>query len=555
MASLDKTLLQDDQQQTPPANEETNDDLFYDFDQQHHQAPLANEESIDDDLFYDFDQAPSTSPTTPDILSDDINIGEESVSSSHGHDDITIDDEEELGSTFDSDRDHDDPDALECIDESTIVPALAACSSSTEPPPNRFDQLKARYKIARVGGKTVIVEANFRNAVTGHTYMRLHIISEFKKFYQPDFPDKKAMNHWLSTLDRCDQVGFYPGRSVPPHVFNTWRGFTYPIRDDLSADDCLAIITPFTNHICKAWCSNDKELEGYVMKWFAHTIQKPGQPVGVALILRGAEGSGKSIILTTLGSLHGRHFVHLTNQNELTADFNGWVEQAILAFADDGTWGSDRKAAGHLKTIITEPTLRSRRLFQEAESVPNHVHLVFGSNNIDVVPVGPTARRFAAIDVDPCFVGNAPYFAALAAVFKTEDFRIALITYLAKHVDISEFVPQHFPRACLGPLLEMKIESSPPILHWILDALESNGFPATSIKRDVYEDFLKHSRTHISVHVFFKSLKAIIPGITETRGPQDNTGKRIRFLQFPSLETCRTQFADYLQTPLDIVFK
>src|SRR3989338_6221681 len=369
MASLDKTLLQDDQQQTPPANEETNDDLFYDFDQQHHQAPLANEESIDDDLFYDFDQAPSTSPTTPEILSDDINIGEESVSSSHGHDDITIDDEEELGSKFDSDRDHDDPDALECIDESTIVPALAACSSSTEPPTNRFDQLKARYKIARVGGKTVIVEANFRNAVTGHTYMRLHIISEFKKFYQPDFPDKKAMNHWLSTLDRCDQVGFYPGRSVPPHVFNTWRGFTYPIRDDLSADDCLAIITPFTNHICKAWCSNDKELEGYVMKWFAHTIQKPGQPVGVALILRGAEGSGKSIILTTLGSLHGRHFVHLTNQNELTADFNGWVEQAILAFADDGTWGSDRKAAGHLKTIITEPTLRSRRLFQEAESV------------------------------------------------------------------------------------------------------------------------------------------------------------------------------------------
>jgi len=117
-------------------------------------------------------------------------------------------------------------------------------------------------------------------------------------------------------------------------------------------------------------------------------------------------------------------------------------------FADEATWGGDVRVEGILKALITEVTFRSTRKFCETEKRINRMHLTASSNNDWVVQAGPSARRFVPLDTDSKYVGDTAYWSELAEHLATDRFRIALLCYLDRYVDLTEFVPRSALTRC-----------------------------------------------------------------------------------------------------------
>ena len=187
----------------------------------------------------------------------------------------------------------------------------------------------------------------------------------------------------------------------------------------------------------EAWTNRDTEQYTYLVQWFAHLVQNSNTPVGTALVLRGEEGCTANIFKSWLGP----HFKHLTTNDELTAEFNEWLEDALLVFADESVWGQQQ-------------VMKS---FRETVKHVNHTHLILSSNNKWIVPVGSSNRRWVVLDVNPKYMG----------LFETKVFRETLICYLDKHVDLIDFVAHD---GCVKSLLP----SLDPIHAWLYNVL-SNG--------------------------------------------------------------------------------
>lgn len=71
------------------------------------------------------------------------------------------------------------------------------------------------------------------------------------------------------------------------------------------------------------------------LNWLAVIFQHRCKPK-TAWILHGTEGTGKGLIVNNiLAVLLGRNYVQSKRASELEDKFNGWLEQALIAFIDE----------------------------------------------------------------------------------------------------------------------------------------------------------------------------------------------------------------------------
>lgn len=217
---------------------------------------------------------------------------------------------------------------------------------------------------------------------------------------------------WLADARRKDYGGIVMDPSKAKEfmdrgdlMYNMWCGWTVePAEGDWSL---------FRDHIHKVICAGKDDLTEWVLDWMAYAVQKPDKIPGTALVLRGGEGAGKGTFAHTLGKLFGRHYRHLTQHEHLVGKFNSMLEDAVLVFADEVTYGGDRRTAGVLKGYVTEPTINVERKGLEATTFKNNIHLIIASNEDWVVPAGPTARRWMCLDVSKDHMQDRSYFGAM----------------------------------------------------------------------------------------------------------------------------------------------
>jgi P4 family phage/plasmid primase-like protien len=93
-------------------------------------------------------------------------------------------------------------------------------------------------------------------------------------------------------------------------------------------------------------CGGDKELYRYLLAWMADAVQNPDKRPGTAIVLRGAQGVGKSIFVSLFGAIFGQHFIPITSPRHLTGNFNAHLKDVCLVFADEVLWGSRESNIG-----------------------------------------------------------------------------------------------------------------------------------------------------------------------------------------------------------------
>ena len=281
-------------------------------------------------------------------------------------------------------------------------------------------EMNREFAILKHGGKVKILQ---------HVGDRGHLHRSFELLSKDDFytlmmnkrvsvPDGKRVIEktyaeiWMASEKRAmyDGLTMEPGkpRQVQHGIstyYNMWVG--WPIE---SAEGNWS---RFRNHILEVVCNGDESLFEWVLDWMAFALQEPGKMPGTAIVMRGGEGTGKGTFAQVFGALFGRHYQQVTHSDHLVGKFNSMLEDAVLLFADEVTYGGDRRTAGVLKAMVTEPTMNIERKGLEAVRFRNNIHLIIATNEKWVVPAGPSARRWLCLDVSAKHMQSKEYFDAL----------------------------------------------------------------------------------------------------------------------------------------------
>jgi hypothetical protein len=405
-----------------------------------------------------------------------------------------------------------------------------------------FTVLNASYAVVRYGGQIVIANVLGKDII-------LMKVEDFHKMYAnvrvkagDDYVGVSKL--WFQWSGRRQYLGrgtvFEPGGplDVPDDMLNLWRGFGIePKQGDWSL---------LRNHLFEVVCSGNQMHFDYLIRWMALAVQRPNEPIGVAVALRGAQGAGKGIVARTLGKIFGRHFAHIANGEHLTGRFNAGLGTSCLVFLDEALWAGDKKSEGVLKALITEPRLQLEAKFRDPVMVENRLRMVVASNNDWLVPAGIGDRRWFILDVADTFAGttHADYWNALYAEIRNGG--AAAFFYDLLNVDLADFNVRAVPHTTAKA--QQQAHSA-----WLYNVLQEGAFGGecwlnglTVTKDDAYDDYVDFSKRQRDWRPDGKSVwsKKILErlGSCVQGAKQKEAGERVRVFKFAPLADCRRKF-------------
>ena len=327
-----------------------------------------------------------------------------------------------------------------------------------------LQEFNQQYTHTVLSGKHYIARLRY-NAANGGMAMAFEPLSEFRNYFlcAPKIAGMnagKAWLHWPGKNFMPGGVTFQPNVSAcPKDVFNLWQGFKVPAED--------GDVGLFLHHVRHALCGGDEEVSDYLIKWFAHMLQKPDEKPSVAILLKSVEGTGKGTMVRPFEQILGQHFVQLNGDSQLTGRFNSIVANRLLVFADEVKL-TDPRTADKLKALISEPTVSMERKGIDPEPVPNFARFIFSSNHDHVLQAGQRERRYLVVEPDAKYAQNKKHFSALYGWLNNGGAG-RLLHYLLK-LDISNFDPHHAP--VTKGLIAEKLQSMKPVQQWCYEWLE-----------------------------------------------------------------------------------
>ncbi|NBC37814.1 hypothetical protein GTZ99_14760 [Novosphingobium sp. FSY-8] len=360
-----------------------------------------------------------------------------------------------------------------------------------------------KLSIARKGGKTFILvepdspfgELQFADVTGTRNLYRNRTIAEEQK--DGSVKLKPAFDAWLVSDEakRYEDVRFAPD-GAPSNVYNLFRGWSIqPRKGDWQL---------LRNHIFEQMCGRNEEYFEYVMTYLAHLIQCPGDKPGVALVITGKKGTGKSIIFDFIARILGPYLFKATNAKHITGAFNGHLEKALVLLCEEAFWAGDRSSEGTLKDLITGDKLPIEQKGLDARMAKNFTRVIMISNEQWVVPASlGDERRFAVFSFGDSRQGDTPYFQNM--VDQMENGGCEAMLY-----DLLHFVPAkgwnslRTPPKTVG-LQNQVMESMSGIDRFMHDLI-ANGFNDCDESDDSYIELNEQVPTRVELITFRKAL-------------------------------------------------
>lgn len=425
---------------------------------------------------------------------------------------------------------------------------------------NRIDELNERYFVVQIG-RTMAVGQEPRSPDRPVKFLTF---TDFEQKHCNQHVEKKRLGRWwLEHPQRrsYEELIFAPPGCrlhQGPNDYNLWRGFTVE-PDPLPRPEHR--IPRYLAHLHDVIASGSTLSYEYVLDLMADCVQRPGDPPGKALALRGGQGAGKGAAIEPFGRLFGQHFMALNHREQIVGKFNAHLAGKIVVFADEAVWGGHREDVGILKHIVTQREVPVQRKGLDTVSEPNFLHLFMATNEDWVWPAGKKERRGVILDVGT--VRPQTYFDALWAEIHSPGFAPALLAVLlARRVDYSRLRGGLNTKA----LREQMALSADGVQQWwqmILEDGAINGeWPVFVPAADLYDRYTEDmgsargagmSHRGTRMQVMERLLKLLPPSATYSarrwkvntmpKGfPPQIEVKSVRGISFPSVQACRRWF-------------
>ena len=152
----------------------------------------------------------------------------------------------------------------------------------------------------------------------------------------------------------------------------------------------------FLAHI-KFTLSSEVE-QALLINWMAYIYQNQGKRVGWAMLLQGAQGSGKSYFGNVFEMLLGSNVKSLDTQ-AISGRFTGWATGSLVTVVEEIRIAGTNKYAilDKLKPIISNATIQIEEKGRDHRTVPNFTSYFLLTNHKDAVPLQDGDRRYCAL--------------------------------------------------------------------------------------------------------------------------------------------------------------
>ena len=298
---------------------------------------------------------------------------------------------------------------------------------------------------------------------------------------------REAATVWLESRTRREVFGvqYRPNNIglLPGHL-NLWLEWGI----GPAPGDCSLVL----DHIKTIIASTDDRKAEFLLNWCADILQNPTRKPGVAVVLRGSEGTGKSVLGAILRRLLGpRNVLVNADKDRLLGRFNSALASKILIQAEETFFAGDARTADALKHLITGQSLEIELKFGRSFEINSFHRLLITSNHTQVIQASSETRRFVVFDVSDARRSDATYFDHLYAVADGRDdvTAKAFMQHLLSR-DLSNFRPWASQQQFLGDkaLIEQKALTLSAPLAWLREVLEAvDGECAPGENRGWYE--------------------------------------------------------------------
>ncbi len=316
---------------------------------------------------------------------------------------------------------------------------------------------------------------------------------------------------WMESSARKTIKGlkFEPGEDVGPDYVNLFRGWGVESREG----DCSLLL----NHVLHL-CDGKQEEADWLLNWLAYPLQFPGTKMSTAVLVHGAEGTGKSITFADIMSrIYGQHHITI-GQQQLDSSFTEWQSGRLFATAEEVVARTERSHyKGVLKHLVTGHTLMIDQKHMSLRQETNHLNFVFLSNSSQPLELDIGDRRYMVLYVDN--VPSAEYFEALFN--QIDNGGVEAFFHHLLHRNLSKFNPHTKPplNAAKRRLVDSSM-LSPQYFFKQWKAGELSIPPMCAHTSDLFEYF-KHwcegSNEFRRTQRYFSQELGRCPGITQRR--------------------------------------
>ncbi len=437
-------------------------------------------------------------------------------------------------------------------------------STEIDPDVGEFsvEEINRDHALVLMGARAIVIKENTQGPIVDR--QRVLTIEAFSHWLGNRFTkvldqrgDAKYVTFaqaWLRSHDRRQYAGieFHPDPcNAPgtPNYLNLWRGFAFQPRSKTNGWKTLR------DHLFVNLCASDPQLFEWVFGFFAHIVQRPRERIGVALVLQGRQGSGKTIVGQHFGALFPAHYFLVDDPRYVVGNFNVHMANCLLLQADEAVWAGDKAAAGRLKGLVTSPFQQIEAKGIDSIRMNNFVRLVMTSNERWVVPAGMDERRFCVLEVDPRCAGNHDYFREIEAELVDGGYAALLHDLLA--FDLERIDLRTIPKT--AALLTQKERELDPIGAWWLDRLMA-GSPLRAAEawdrlvlgKALFDDFVAGAERvgvgrKAQETTFGRELKRLVPGLARVQRTT-GTGRGWHY-ELPPLGECRAAWDEIMQQP------
>jgi hypothetical protein len=342
------------------------------------------------------------------------------------------------------------------------------------------EEMNKEFALVLLGSRAVVLVVQVDAMIEDQ--QRILSVEAFKTYFGNRFtehrgPDGKIGvttwgNRWLTSEERRSYHGieFFPDPDNTPGAegyLNLWSGFAFA---PATEPDPRRYKT-FRDHLLHNVAGGNIDLFNWVFGFFAHMVQRPRERLGVALVLRGRMGTGKTKVGEIFGALFPRHYSLVDNPRYVTGQFNAHMATCLLLQADEAVWAGDKSTEGRLKGLITSPIQQIEAKGIDPIRLRNYVRLVMTSNEDWVVPAGKDERRFAVLDVDSRCAQQHDYFRQMDEELKNGGYEHLLADLL--RFDLSKVDLRKIPRT--AALLEQKLRSLDSVDSWWFSRLNAGA--------------------------------------------------------------------------------
>lgn len=259
---------------------------------------------------------------------------------------------------------------------------------------------------------------------------------------------KTAVGLWLTRDGRemvdAEDLVFEPDQQVRPPRINMWAGLELQPRPCEAAD--VDVMLQLLRHLCsetrvidaagKPMPTAVDDVMHWMLCWLALPLRSPGTKMATALVMHGAQGTGKNLFFDAWRDLYGVYGIAVT-QTELEDKYNGWVSRKLAVVGDEVVSRAEMyHNKNRLKLIVTQrDKFAIRDLFTATRWESNHANVVFLSNESEPLVLEDRDRRYLVI--------YTPLEAPAELYQRVRDFLAAggLARWLdfLLHYDVSEF--------------------------------------------------------------------------------------------------------------------